>query len=200
MSASIEIVISTRGRRVTVRLTARRRDTGPRSLALVIRPGRIRLYRAVPPELEESQPIGADPTSVFAMRCDTAARTAAIHAERWALAEATWGMLRTADVVTLDNPSGLLAIDWRGDVGYPEFQLITDPVHRWRLAPAWLELQELLAPARWSDEYILNWSAAPNAWLDGAAPAAVIQEHPEAVTPALAKAAEAAIPDESGYW
>lgn len=58
--------------------------------------------------------------------------------------------------------------------------------------PAWRELRALLAPAGWSEDDLLSWVAAPNAYLEGCSPADTIRRHPHGVTDALRVAANRA--------
>lgn len=133
---------------------------------------------------------------------------AALREARWRQVTETWGMLDGAEVATLtgNRPAaardvtanlrrrkGLAGVKRLGALRYPGFQF-ADVDGAPEVAPAWTRLKVLLAPAQWSDADILVWAAAPNAWLDGRAPAEEIQAHPADVTAALAKAADEAAP------
>lgn len=134
---------------------------------------------------------------------------AALREARWRQVTETWGMLDGTEVATLtgNRPEaardatanlrrrkGLTGVKRHGGLRYPGFQFIDGGDGTLVVAPAWTLLKDLLAPARWSDADVLAWAAAPNAWLEGRSPAEEIQEHPDDVTDALAKAADEAVP------
>lgn len=121
---------------------------------------------------------------------------AALREERWREVETSGGMLSDQDVKNLDaaTRSALIGVQRPRGMRYPRFQLVAGHDGMRIVSPAWTLLQELLAPAGWSDEFTLLWTLAPNAYLDGRSPTEEIQDHPDDVTDALRYAVERAIP------
>lgn len=139
----------------------------------------------------------------------------ALREERWRQVEVTWGLLTVAEVAeatgakaegasakvsNLRRRNGLLGIKRGGVLRYPGFFFVEGTKGASAVAPAWSQLKEMLVPAGWSEADTIAWVAAPNVWLDGRSPAQEIQDEPDQVTPALARAAAEAIPDPNGQY
>jgi hypothetical protein len=126
------------------------------------------------------------------------AAQAVLHEENLQRMEARWGVLTATEARSRTGSnrdprtSWLLGVRRPHGFVYPRFQLVGDTS---RIAPAWTEVCDLLAPAEWSDENVLIWAAAVNGWLEGRSPAEEIQSHPERATDALRLAIDRAIPD-----
>lgn len=134
----------------------------------------------------------------------------ALREEQWRAVEVRWGLLTPRQVTemtggnvehvkshtaNLRTRNGLVGLPRNGRLYYPGFQLVEGRGgHPGRVAPAWAEVQRILAPARWDDDDLLAWATAPNARLDGRSPAEEIQASPDEVGPLLRAAAEAAVP------
>lgn len=135
---------------------------------------------------------------------------AALREERWRQVERAWGLLSAQDVATLmghkperardltsnlRRRKGLVGVKRRGALMYPGFQFVTARDDNLVIPPAWTQLQARLRAADWSDADLLAWCAAPNSWLEGRSPADEIQDHPDAVSDALAVAVSESIPE-----
>ena len=131
------------------------------------------------------------------LRLPGAMAQAALREERWQEMERTGGFLSDSDIASLGQSvrAALIGVQRPGGMRYPGFQLVDAQDNTKVVAPAWDRLRELLAPAGWDDEFLILWTAANNAYLQGGSPAHEIQDHPDAVTDALRYAVDQAVPD-----
>ena len=121
---------------------------------------------------------------------------AALREERWREVETSGGMLSDHDLNALDAATrcALIGVQRPRGMRYPGFQLLAGQDGMRNASPAWTLLQELLAPAGWSEEFLLLWTLSPNAYLEGRSPTEEIQDNPDDVTDVLRYAVERAIP------
>ncbi|SFA86972.1 hypothetical protein SAMN05192575_101939 [Nocardioides alpinus] len=133
------------------------------------------------------------------MRSGQAAQ-AALREEHWQEMERFGDFLTDEDLAALPQTirDGLIGVRRPGGMRYPAFQIVNWGDGTKEVPPAWLQLVELLAPAGWNDEFLILWTSAPNAYLEGASPAQTIQSFPTEVTAELRYAAERAIPTRPG--
>ena len=123
---------------------------------------------------------------------------AALREENRQRIERAGEMLTGEELMALPSSirDGLLGVVRPEGMRFPRFQVVLDDTEV-AVPPAWSTLRILLAPARWDDEFLLIWTLAPNAYLDGDSPASEIQAHRIDVTSRLRHAAERAVPQAS---
>lgn len=93
------------------------------------------------------------------------AAQAALREERWQEIERSGEMLSDAEVAALPQSirDGLLGVQRPDGKRFPRFQLVVRDGDA-TVPPAWLELQQMLAPAQWEDEFLLLWTLSTNAY------------------------------------
>lgn len=118
----------------------------------------------------------------------------------WRSVEDTYGLLTREQVtqITGGNPekakshvtnlrrrSGLLGVVREGALRFPGFQ-----ISRGRVRQDWSTLTGQLLAAGWNESDVLLWFVAPTGWLDGQAPAELLDAEPEAVARAVGEVAK----------
>lgn len=123
------------------------------------------------------------------------AAQAALREKHWQEIERANGMLSGPEVSALPQSirEALLGVRRPEGMRYPRFQVVVRDGDV-AVPPAWLQLQDMLAPARWNDEFLLMWTLSVNGWLKGDTPAQEIQAHPDGLTARLRVAVDRAIP------